>query len=108
MRDGYGCYFQRHDIINLLLRPIRIFSLVAFSFAHLLSFGLQSVAQNLSASSGQPRIVAPIDDASLVVLHGNTHPLARPEFDRGPAPVSMSANRLLLVLARSKQHEVAL
>lgn len=38
----------------------------------------------------------------------NTHPLARPEFDRGEAPPTLAMNRMLLVLKRSPQREAAL
>lgn len=38
----------------------------------------------------------------------NTHPLARPEFDRGEAPSTLPMNRMLLVLKRSPEQEIAL
>ncbi len=62
----------------------------------------------LPHSSSQPRITSVIDESSLVALHGNTHPRAQAAYDRGLAPVSMPANRLLLVLARSTEQEAAL
>ena len=43
-----------------------------------------------------------------ITLKGNTHPLARPEFDRGPAPANLPLNRMLLVLSRSQEQEAAL
>jgi hypothetical protein len=54
------------------------------------------------------RITQAIDESSLVTLYNNTHPLAQARFDRGPAPLSMPASRLLLVLRRSAQQEAAL
>jgi len=54
------------------------------------------------------RVVQTIDPASSVVLRGNTHPLARPLNDRGPAPADMPAGRLLLLLQRSAQQEAEL
>lgn len=54
------------------------------------------------------RITQAIDPANLAVLKGNVHPLARPEFDRGPAPASLPLNRMLLVLQRSRDQEAAL
>ena len=54
------------------------------------------------------RITQPVDPTSLTVLKGNIHPLARPEFDRGPAPASLQLNRMLLVLKRSPEQEAAL
>ena len=44
----------------------------------------------------------------LATLKGNTHPLARPEFDLGMAPASMPMSRMLLVLKRSPEQESAL
>lgn len=49
-----------------------------------------------------------IEDARRTVLRGNRHPLARTEYDRGPAPVSLPMNRMLLVLKRSEERESAL
>jgi hypothetical protein len=45
---------------------------------------------------------------NLITLRGNTHPLARPEFDQGAAPDSLPAERILLVLRRSPEQETAL
>ncbi len=39
---------------------------------------------------------------------GNVHPLVQARFDRGPAPQSMPAGRVMLVLARSGQQQQAL
>jgi subtilase family serine protease len=55
-----------------------------------------------------PRITQAVDESRLTVLRGNTHPLARPEFDRGPAPSNLPMERMLLVLKRSPQQEAAL
>lgn len=54
------------------------------------------------------RITQAIDNSQLTTLKGNTHPLARPEFDRGPAPPNLPMNRMLLVLQRSPNQETAL
>ena len=55
-----------------------------------------------------PRVTQPVDPGSVVTLRGNTHPLARPEFDQGAAPDGMALHRMLLVLQRSPQQETAL
>jgi subtilase family serine protease len=65
--------------------------------------GTPGAAQTQSAA--RPMITRPVDDSSLVTLRGNVHPLARTQFDRGPAPVSLGAQRQLLVLKRSPQQE---
>jgi hypothetical protein len=49
-----------------------------------------------------------VDLGNLVTLQGNTHPLARPEFDQGAAPDSLPTERILLVLQRSPEQETAL
>lgn len=51
----------------------------------------------------QPQIAQPIDNAKLTVLRGNTHPLARSEFDRGVAPASLPMDHMQLVLKRGPQ-----
>jgi hypothetical protein len=54
------------------------------------------------------RILQAVDEQNLTLLKGNTHHLARPEFDRGAAPASMPLRRMLLVLKRSPEQETAL
>src|SRR6267378_5878231 len=54
------------------------------------------------------RITQAVDEKNLVLLQGNVHPLARPEFDRGPAPLDLRLDRMLLVLKRSLEQETAL
>jgi subtilase family serine protease len=53
-------------------------------------------------------ITQPIDESNVAVLKGNTYPLARAEFDRGVAPLSLPMERMLLVLKRSPEQETAL
>ncbi len=71
-------------------------------------FTLSAAGQVLQDSAAQPRIRLAVDEASVVPLRGNVHPLAQARFDLGPAPVSMPAGRLLLVLTRSTQQEADL
>jgi pseudomonalisin len=40
-----------------------------------------------------------INDADRVTLHGNTHPLARAEFDRGSASATTAMNNIVLLLS---------
>jgi len=47
-------------------------------------------------------------DDQLTALEGNTHPLARADFDSGPAPPSLPMERMLLVLKRSWEAGAAL
>lgn len=55
-----------------------------------------------------PLITQAIDETKLTTLRGNTHPLARAEFDRGPAPANLPLQRMLLVLARNAPQETAI
>ena len=77
-------------------RPLAFIALVLFS--------------GLSVAQTSPRILItkPVDENQLAVLKGNTHPLARAEFDRGAAPADLPMNRMLLVLKRSDEQESAL
>jgi subtilase family serine protease len=59
-------------------------------------------------SASQPLITQAIDESQLTVLKGNTHPLARPQYDLGTAPATLPLERMLLVLKRSPQQESAL
>src|SRR5579859_1837768 len=54
------------------------------------------------------RIQQPIDETRRIVLQGNTHPLARPEFDMGTAAADLAMDRMLLVLKRGNEQEVVL
>ncbi len=54
------------------------------------------------------RVVEPIDDAKLVQLHGNIHPMARHEFDHGAVDPQLPMERILLLLKRSPEQEAAL
>jgi hypothetical protein len=55
-----------------------------------------------------PLITEAIDEAQVVVLHGNVHPLAQARYDVGAVPDSFSAERLLLLLNRPAERETAL
>jgi hypothetical protein len=72
----------------------------------------QTTEQNASslqpASTQRPLIVQPVEESQLTVLKGNTHPLARREFDLGTAPASLPMQRMLLVLKRSPEQEHSL
>ena len=56
----------------------------------------------------RPLIVRPIDESQLTSVKGSTHPLARPQFDLGIAPPDLPMNRMLLVMRRSPQQDLAI
>ena len=89
---------------------LRLYSLVtpAILLAFTASVAVPASAQALKDSSQPPRITHIVDESSLVTLRGNTPPLAQSKFDQGPAPASLPAPRMLLVLTRSTQQEADL
>jgi pseudomonalisin len=82
-----------------------IFRTILLVSTSLLFFPLVTPAQQGSVPA---RITEAIDETKLTLLKGNTHPLARPEFDRGPAPPTLPLDRMLLVLRRSPEQAAAL
>ena len=66
---------------------------------------LTSLAQDRAVRA---RVTQTVDLNSLITLRGNVHPLARPEFDQGVAPDDLPMQRMLLVLQRGPEQEVAL
>ena len=64
-----------------------------------------ALAQNTAPHA---RITAAVDNSRTVALAGNTHPLARAEFDQGAAPDSLAAERMLLLLSRSPDQQAEL
>jgi hypothetical protein len=77
----------------------------ALVFSSILYFCLMAGAQTGNIPA---RITQPVNAANLVTLHGNIHPLARPQYDQGAAPDGEALERMLLVLQRSPQQEAAL
>jgi subtilase family serine protease len=50
----------------------------------------------------------PIDESRMITLHGNVHPLARPEFDQGLVNPATRLDRMLLVLNSSSEQNADL
>src|SRR5260370_34692918 len=71
--------------------------------------GQQQVARPGSSSPAtQSRITLPLDDGNRIILKGNIHPLARPEYDRGPVPDGLQMEHMLLVLSRNPEQQAVL
>ncbi len=79
-------------------------------FTALFSIGMFLLPANVQAETGpvRARVTQPVDMQNLVTLRGNTHPLARTEYDQGVAPDNLAMSRMLLVLQRGKDQESAL
>lgn len=86
-------------VLARLFRPALILITLAAFLAS------SSIAQQVAP---RQRIVQSIDNSRVTKLPGNTHPLARAEFDHGRAPDSLAADRMLLLLSRTPEQEVAL
>jgi hypothetical protein len=71
-----------------------------------------AVFATASAQSSVPtprsRVLQAVDDAHLTTLSGNTHPLARAEYDQGDLADATPLRRVVLVLKRSAEQETAL
>src|SRR3984957_18699956 len=90
--------------------PLMIFVPVIFSSLSFSQSGTQHLApqETVSLSARRPLVTEPLEESKLAVLKGNTHPLARREFDLGTAPATLPMQRMLLVLKRSPGQESAL
>lgn len=93
--------------------PVRVAGISKVALACVLALGISG--QNFAkaqasehAAETPSRIVQSIDDAKLVRLTGNTHPLARPENDIGRVDPDLSMEHMLLVLQRSPEQDAAL
>lgn len=54
------------------------------------------------------RISGPIDSSQKVVLPGNVHPMAKPEYDEGPVEPSFALSSVTLLMAPSPSQQAAL
>ena len=70
--------------------------------------GFSSLRVLAQAGAVPARVMQTVDIHNLVTLHGNVHPLARPEYDQGVAPDDLPMERILLVLQRGADQEAAL
>jgi hypothetical protein len=61
-----------------------------------------------ATTATRPLITQALNEARLTTLKGNTHLMARPEFDLGTASANLPMERMLLVLKRSPGQEHAL
>ncbi|MGA9039667.1 MAG: S53 family peptidase [Terriglobales bacterium] len=74
-------------------------SVVLFLLIALVAFA-QSAPQN--------RIVQAIDNAQFTAIRGSAHPMAKPEFDRGPVDGSMQLHGISMVFKPSPSQQQAL
>ena len=77
---------------------------VVFAALIFLVAGIPAQAQ----AAPRSRVLQAVDDARVTTLSGNTHPLARPEFDQGALSDRTPLNHLVLLLQRSPEQESSL
>lgn len=83
------------------MRPhIRFVSFLASALL-VASCGGKLRVETPSAHAPLPIASNPVDNSQTVILHGNVHPLARPEFDQGIANPATRLDRMLLLLNSS-------
>lgn len=61
-----------------------------------------------TAGANVARITQAVNESDRVTLKGNTHPLASAKYDQGAAPDTLPMERMLMVLKRSPDQELAL
>jgi subtilase family serine protease len=84
-------------------------SLLLVGFSCLILAGSMMAAESsVAGSSSAARITQSINENNLVQLKGNTHPLARTEFDQGAVADSLPMEHLFVQLQRSAAREQAL
>ena len=77
-------------------------------FLYMALFGCKAMGHAQEVEGAAARLTESIDETKLVTLSGNTHPLAVPKNDLGPAPDSMPLQHMYLQLQRSPEQQQAL
>lgn len=100
------CLNRRSSNIQSTIIVAVVFVLVV-ALALCVPMQAQEAAQT-ATTTVRPLITQAVDESRLTTLKGNTHPLARAEFDLGTAPADLPMQRMLLVLKRGADQETAL
>jgi len=90
--------------------PLALFSrcLVVLALGAAPAVFVHAQQSTRATTATRPLITQALNEARLTTLKGNTHPMARPEFDLGTASANLPMERMLLVLKRSPDQEHAL
>ena len=84
-----------------------VFAVMAVLCA-IVSAPLYSPAAQAQSQSIQRLVTQEVDESRRVTMHGNVHPFARSEFDRGTLNDSQPINRIYMLLSRSAEQQTAL
>jgi subtilase family serine protease len=101
---------RRENIVPHANRDVRR-ALAQFRRAAMLAGALVLIAPLAAfaqSNAVRARVTDRVDASRLVTLSGNTHPLARAQYDQGAAPPDLPMNRIMLVLKRGADQEAAL
>lgn len=94
-------------MVNLRKPSTALFASLALLVLTSLGFIRDAAAQE-PAIAPRNRIVRPIVESDVITLAGNLHPMARPEFDRGPLSDETRLNRMVLLLQPDAEQQKAL
>lgn len=107
---GRGMFM--HALPASFLKSVSVIVLFAGAIIFATTFLCSSAAAQEHAQAvavtPRPLITEALDESRMTILRGNTHALARREFDLGTAPASLPMERMILVLKRSPEQETAL
>ncbi len=99
-----SCQFNEMTrVLRRAVARVRGGAMLAVALTMILPFVAHAQTSGVAA-----RVTERIDNSQLVTLRGNTHALARAQFDQGAAPPDLPMNRIMLVLNRSADQETAL
>ena len=83
-------------------------ALVLLGSAFPSAFAQVSTVDDAASVVVPSRVLTAVSDEKLVKLEGNTHAMARPEFDKGPLGTTRMLQKMVLVLQSSPEQEAAL
>jgi Pro-kumamolisin, activation domain/Bacterial Ig-like domain (group 3) len=90
-------------VCSSAVKPLLTATLLAALVCVLMSQPAGAQQSPAALAPSRPLITQAVDEAQRTLLKGNTHPLARPQFDLGAAPATLPMRRMLLVLKRSAE-----
>src|SRR6266851_8740747 len=102
---GWAMKFQPFAVRNSLFILVAVVALAGVRASAQTKPDTSTAAQAVAIPA---RITQAIDEARMVQLKGNVHPLARAEFDQGTVSSATPMKRMLLLLQRSLEQETAL
>ena len=83
-------------------------ALLAAGFVLCTSFSFAQVLATPLSIRPVDRLTQKIDDTQLITLAGSRHPLAKPQYSRGPVPQDQNMSRMVLILRPDPAQDAAL